>query len=280
MSDYIAVNEQIPSAGKIIWWRLSGTLDVNEIEHAWKAAGLDPKLLLDSPAPTTALRRAANELAKVRRLVRPLEGKKGYGIVDEHAKRDELNWTVECRVKLNAVGQVVIEPKEHPLGPVVKEAYYRHLAECEPADVGSWLVRLVAKVDGIPLRDTGGVYFVPSDQVAQWEKMAAVIREVSDHVVLGVPALRSDQAVDAILDALEVEAAEEARRMEVELAEGKIGEEARKNRVWHCEAVEAKVARYEELLGKNLTKITSRLQDLRANLCVATLQGTNFSGET
>ncbi len=278
-SQYIAVTEHIAAAGKIVWWRLSGTLDVRKLKPAWIAASLDEKLLPDPPAPTTALRRAAQDQAKGRRLVRPLEGRKGYALVDEQAKGDALNYDVECRVKLDIVGRLVVEPSYHSLAGTLREAYDRHLAECEPADVGSWLVYLVSKVDGVPLRDTGGVYFVPHDRVAEWDKMTAAIRKSSAHVVLGVPALNGADAVDSILDALEVEAAEEARKMEVKLSEGKIGEKARENRITRCEAVEAKVARYEALLGRKLTALSARLEDLRADLCVATLQGTSFSEE-
>lgn len=278
-SGYIAMTEQIAAAGKIIWWRLSGTLNIRKLRPAWAAAGLDEKLLPDPPAPSTALRRAAQGQAKGRRLVRPLEQRKGYALVDERAEGDDLDYDVECRVKLDAVCRLVVEPADHPLVPVLREAYNRHLDECEPADIGSWLVYLVGKVDGVPLRDTGGVYFIPSSRVAEWDRMTAAVRAASQHVVLGVPAMHSDQAVASILDAIEVEAGEEARKMEVELTEGKIGETARKNRISRCEAVEAKVARYEELLGCKLTKLTARLEELRADLCVATLQGTSFSDE-
>lgn len=268
----IAVNEAVASAGRIIWWRLSGACDYDKLEAAWRDAGLDEELLPLMPAPSTALLRAVGEQRDARRLVRPLPKKDGWALVDEHTEGDELTWNEECRVRLDAVGRIVVEPATHPLRTELRAAYNKHLTQLANGDVGPWLTKLVTRVDGVPLRDTGGVYFIPATRVEEWSKMVGAIAAASGHAILGVPALKGDDAVRAILDAVSTEASEAAREMEQELLGGQLGERALETRVQRAEALDAKVGRYEELLGAKLESLRARLVELRSNLAVAALQ--------
>lgn len=282
----VAVTENVPTAGAIVWWRLSGTVDYEKLKAAWAAAGLDEKRLPLPCTPTTALRRAANELREKRRLVRPLGRGNGFAIVRERVTKDqkELDYEVLCKVTLNAVGRVQIETvgavdnEVAKISHEVRAAYEKHLGELQTEDFSGWLVRLMPHLDAVGLRDSGGVYFVPHAAVDSLARAAAVLRDVSEHAVHRVPALRSDDAVDAILDAVAQEAEAEALAMEQDIVDGKLGAKGYTNRVVTCEEVEAKVTRYEELLGRSLPKLTERLEKLRANLTVAAMKADQAAG--
>jgi hypothetical protein len=276
--DIIAVTENIPQAGAIVWWRLSGGLQGDKLYDAWDEAGFDVQVIPENPAPPTALRRAMNDQKQARRLVRPLEGRKGYAVVNESAKADDLDYDISVRASVSVIGMLTVESDydgsdTQRLIAEVEASYKRHCHELSTQDISSWLSCIVIpKVDGVSLRDTGGMYFIPHDKLAEYSAMVDAVAGVSGHSFFKVPALRSADAVDAILDAVTQEAAAEASKFEADLEAGNLGERALSNRVESVEAAEAKVARYEKLLGAAMPELSKRLEQLRANLTVASMQ--------
>lgn len=267
----IAVDEHVPTAGAIVWWRLSGVVEHAKLLAAWKAAGFQEESLLETPSPATALRRAANELREKRVLVRPLGRNNGFAVVREKVTGDEqeLDYEVVAKVTLDAVGRIKFDGVDDALRNEVLTAFERHLGQLSTEDFSAWLVRAMPKLDAVSLRDTGGVYFIPHAQVEHLAMVTAVLHANTEHVVHRVPALRSTEAVEAILDAIEQEALAETERIERELEEGKLGEKAYENRIAQADKVTTKVERYEGLLDMKLDALRERLERLRSNLTVA-----------
>jgi len=284
----IAVDAHVPTAGAIVWWRLSGTVDYAALEAAWQAAGLDEKDLPSACTAATALRRAAHDLKEKRRLVRPLGRGNGFAIVREKVTnaQAELDYEVLCKVTLDGVERLKVEAVNgtdevvERIEKEIRASYDQHLSALESEDFSSWLVRLMPKLDAVGLRDSGGVYFVPHSSVERLGDVAKVLREVSGHIVNRVPAMRSDDAVDAILDAIAQEAEQEAARMEADIEAAKLGSRGFENRIANCDAVESKVTRYEALLGRQLDALRERLVALRANLTVAMVKADSEGGES
>lgn len=268
----IMATEALPMAGALVYWRLEGSLDPQELEVLWAKAELPAGLLPAPPAPSTALQRAMKGLTSKRTLVRPLDGRGALALVAERADKDDLEHHVTLKVRLDAANRPIFEPAEHKLAPMIREEYDRQLDLCSAQDIGTWLCVVVRKFDGVGLREGGGFYYIPADQLARWDAAVAAIRRISAHQLFQIPAMRSDEAVAAILDALEQEATTEAKRMEDELASATLGGRALTGRVSHCEAVEAKIGRYEALLGGSLETLRARLETLRGALAVAAIQ--------
>lgn len=287
-SDIVVVNENIPTAGAVIWWRLSGNVDAGALKTAWLASDLPEGDLPDPPSEVTALRRAMADQREARRLVRPLGRGNGFAIVDERVKDDktELAYEVILTAKLDQVGRLTFETPsgvDDGVRGIIEEiraAFDRHLETLSQADISDWLAKMVMRqLDAVSLRDTGGVYFLPRPSVERIGTVADVLRQSSAHVVHRVPALRSEEAVDAILDAVSHEAANEAIAMEGELAEEALGKRGLENRITHCDNVERKVARYEELLGRSLDTLRDRLENIRAKLSVALVKADAADGQ-
>lgn len=269
------------TAGAIMWWRLSGDTDGTRLASNWASAGLPSELLPKPPTPTTALNRAVNEQREARRLARPLEGRHGWALVDEDARGENLDYHVLLKVAVNALGR--LEFFDMPKDPThalwservkteIESAYNRHLDTLSHSDISSWIVSLAGDCNAVVLRDTGGIYFVPRPSMERWQGMVDVIRASSSHTIFEVPALRSDEAVAAIIDAIAREAQSEAEAMETEMAdEGNLGSRALRGRVARVENVRAKVEAYERLLGRKLENLHLRLDALKANLAAAAL---------
>jgi hypothetical protein len=273
-TQYVALTENLPTAGLLVWWRLSGQLTSRKLEETWAHAGLDETLLPDMPAPTTALRRALRELEGRHVFVRRLPAG-GWALVSEHAQGDgenDLLLGTEVRSWVDSAGRVVVEPAGHPWESRIREGYEAAFEEL--LNVSGWLSRLTKQVAAVGLRDTGGIYFVPRTSVELWQKMTEAISKSSGHRFFEVPALQSDSAVEAILDAVSREAEAEVAAMEADLAdpENGLGARAYKSRMGRCEAAAFKVASYEALLGRSLEGLQKRLEDLRYGLGAAALK--------
>ena len=285
----IVAVDGLARAGAIVYWSLRGTLEVGALADAWAAADLPEELLLGAPTPDAALSRAVRTLATPRTLVRPLEGRKGYALVQERTKGEGLEHVVLISVRLDGAGRPQFLLHEHgnwlslardtfgdtaslKRAQAITAAYDKALGECAAEDVGGWLVRIALRhLDGVGLRDAGGFYYVPPGQVHVWERVKLAVKAVSEHKLAQIDALRTDDVVDAVLDAVEAEAAATVERTFAELADD-MGTRALRTRVRQAEDVLAKVGRYEGLLGVRLEKIRERVGECQAAVSAALLR--------
>lgn len=283
----VAVTEDIKTAGAIVWWRLSGTTDSDALRVKWAKAGFDPEELPSPPGPATALLRACRAQREQRTLVRPLGRGTGFALVNEHVHDENggtpLDHDIAAIAKVDDIGRVTVTGPGRTMTMKERDAldkirtevvagYERHLETLSAKDISLWLVDFMPKLDAVSLRDKGGVYFVPHHNVARLEAIADCIASVSGHRVHRVPALKSEDAVNAILDAIDTEASAEAEAMESDIAAAALGARGFEHRVGRCEEIEAKVVRYETLLGRKLDALGERLVNLRHNLTVAMIK--------
>jgi hypothetical protein len=108
-----------------------------------------------------------------------------------------------------------------------------------------------------------------------WTKAADVVEAVSGkgHQVFRIPAMKNSEAVAAIVDAIQAEAAKVAETMEEELlatGDDQLGKRAVKTRQTDVEALLGKLADYETLLGLQLD-VRARVEALQANLAAAAM---------
>lgn len=272
----VAVSGDVAEAGAIVYWTLSGPVEYGKLVEAWTAAGFAAGDVVEPPNPQTACLRALNEerSERSRRLRRPLEGRRGHALVDESAQDRELEYEVRCRADVDALGRIRVETADAELQARVEAAYRRHLfSELSTCDVSGWLAgKLLARVDAVALRPTGGFYFVPREGVATWRALIGVIKACSNHAFYEVPAMHTEEAIDAILAAVTAEARSEADGMWEELASGKLGERALEARAERAARCREKVERYERLLGIGIGGLCEQLTKLRADFCAAAIR--------
>jgi len=274
---------KLPTAGAIAWWRLSGATDHDKLTAAWLAAGLNAEDLPLPPTPEQGIRRALKEQEEKRVMARPLAAKGSYALVVEKLVSDggsgELEYQTTFRVKVDLTGLITFDPDGHTAGNLpmaakqeeIRAAYIRHVAALSQGDISSWLVDLAYKVKAVSLRDTGGIYFVPAPQLEQWHTIVNVLRACSGHQMFEVPALKSSEAVDAILDAVTTEAMDEISKLEAALDSDSMGARGLKNRSERAASMLAKLKSYEALLGKGTASINEKLEQLQVDLAQAAL---------
>jgi hypothetical protein len=145
------------------------------------------------------------------------------------------------------------------------------------SDLSVWLVRLASReLSSVALRERGGVYFAPRDEIRTLRNIKSALRAAGAHYIHEIPALRSTEAIAAILDAISREVATECAALETEIAAGDLGVRAARTRIGEVDALAEKVRRYEALLGRPLGDALARLSALRAQLSGITTRFVNI----
>ena len=281
-SGVIAVSETTASTGLISWWRLRGSIDRQELLEAWSDAGFDAADLPRHLGASVALRRALGQLfvkadVDLQRISATENRPGGFAVVqvsqvddgdaiqDAHFETLLKVWLEDGIVHVSSTRRTEAE-EVLKLRKMVWDAFQAELQKVDAHDLSSWLVRQVEAVNGVRLREGGGVYFVPETQTATWRKVAAVLESVSSSSVYEIPALRSDRAVSAIIDALIAEAQQEISRMNETLDQISLGQRALSSREKACSDLIRKVAEYEKLLGVKVGDLHEAMSALQARL--------------
>lgn len=257
-------------AGCVSYWSLSGNVQEDALRTAWLAEGLDEQQLPTLPSPRVALQRAVEDLRERRLLIRQVQG--GWAFVREREVSGYLDYEQVGAVRFDTLFRLVfVEGTPDKVRSYVEGQFRSNLHVLTHGDIGSWITGQAERLHGVALRPTGGVWFIPRDSAEEWRRIASALRAASAHAIYEIPALPTKSAVEAILDAVSREAADEAKKIEEELASGELGVRAMETRTACAEAMERKLAKYEELLGRSLSDLTDRLETIRGNLAVAIL---------
>ena len=274
VNNIIAVEGNTDQAGAVVYWSLSGEIEFEQFRALWDAANLAEELLPETPSPETALRRAMKEQQKPRRLVRPL--KKGWAIMAEDAANEELEYTQLLRASINKIGHLVVEnvvEGEKGIADAIAATFTTQQDTLSQSDISSWLARMVRKCQAVALRERGGIYFIPFSALGHWRAMTEVLSDASGHTCFEIPALKTEQAIDAILASLVREAQDAVSEMETELMEGDMQKRALRTREDRCSAMMAKLGSYETLLGRNMDAMSKKVEDLKISIGAAMLAG-------
>jgi hypothetical protein len=128
--------------------------------------------------------------------------------------------------------------------------YHKAMNRVEGSAVGRSLVSIVEHLDGLTLKDTGGVYWVPSEAVPVIMAMREGLRStVAIDVLENKPTV---EAIEAFRRALTREIDTEVQEISKEISGGDLGERALENRAERARELLNKISSYEDILGTTL----------------------------
>jgi len=281
VKDMIVIEDAENVAGRIVYGKLSGSVDLADLTAAWEKRDL-PMEILPSPCTTEhALRTAFNEHTKtrgIRVLVRPLPDKvSGYALVNEAGYDEDLVHAQTLKCKIDKESVLHFAPKDHFAIEQIRHSYEINLATLDTILFSGWLWRKVMYwLSAVALRPKGGIYFIPREKIPLWEKVVSAIDEVSGHEIYSIPAMKTQDAIEAILDAVLSDAQRSINEIETGLQDamdGDMGKRAVKHRVTMCQRASKKLEAYDVLLGNRLEDIKSKLVNLEEKFSVAMLLG-------
>ena len=275
----IALDTDTGTSGEIAYWRLGGAISADALSAALESAGIDCP---DCPTatPATALKRAMEDVARTGSDLVRRHPKGGYIVI--HERSDETGEHLEHTEGLRcwyegtrADGRLAFNYPGHKLCSEIRDRFRFYLGHCTSREICAWLpMVLVHHLDAVSLRPGGGMYYVPAPTVRQWRKLTAQVSDLSDSRFFAVPALTTDDAVEAILDGLVNEAQSLADDMDRELERENIGERALDTQHARCDRFLGKLQRYEAILGQKLGHVAEGIVELTCAITekIATVQ--------
>ncbi len=270
--DLLAVEGDSNVTGAVVYWTMSGDDDLAKLREEWTKAELPEEWLPTPPSPKAALGRAAKDLQTKQRLIRQ-DPKGGWSVVHEGVKDGELGYQLGVRVHLSGTEdqEVVADPetldREHAQEDFerVKIEFARVRSTVGAVDASGWLIQMARRLRGVSLRDSGGVYFIPKGDVDRFRAVRDALKAASASRVFMIPAMRSADAVAAVLDAVKRESEELAQETR-DVFTDQLGHRAARTRVELLDALIKKIEGYEKLLNVKMTEQTTELRGLRKKL--------------
>ena len=291
----VAPDSDIASAGKIVMWALSGPTNRTELQDAWDLEGLPSSLKpSDFTQPALSLQNALRELARGKRsLVRPLRQRGAWCVIDEvvfdsdvedgeaAVTGEDLEHTTSYKAWIerttNSTGASTIHLRlkdaDDATSDAVHDAFTKHREHMAANTFSAWLTKVIEDCTAaVKIRKSGGVYYVPEDRVPVFDSIVSAITTANpQHVFHTITAMKADNCVATVLDAVNREAAELVDAIENELDTGDLGKRALNSRRGNLAKLGDKLASYETLLGSRLDDIKNRLEDVDVALGEAIL---------
>jgi hypothetical protein len=141
------------------------------------------------------------------------------------------------------------------------EVYHKELQYYPATVISTALQRLVMQLGGISLRQAGGAYFLPSDGMDAFNKVADALEQPGGKLrihTVTFPLKPTERSFRWVLDSLRKEVAESLAEIEEELKDlggSKQRANGKETRVDHASRIDRKVTAYENLLKVTLTDL-------------------------
>jgi hypothetical protein len=152
------------TVGHIITWQSPVNVTIDALRAALGAAQLDAKLardLHDYHRLARTARSLARESTGTKRIARPIDGKRARQLTREQSESDGLRYEREAVLAIGDTGALTCDAPE--LAAAATAAYDAAGVKRSASDITRLIKRIVehAGSDLMPLREQGGVYFVP-----------------------------------------------------------------------------------------------------------------------
>lgn len=267
------------ACGRITMWSLNGDITVESLTAALKNAG-SVAIPPEEPSALVALNRAVQAGAKsLGHLDVHHKGRgewvivgKGVETADAEGKKS-LSYPISCTAKVTRDPQTSVETLEinGEGADKIRGAYEIAKHTLAPADIGTWLCEKLTALKAIPLRDRGGIYFVPQPVVVKWQKIQSALTACSAHHVHTIPALKSKEAIQAILSALTSDTRAACGKIAGDVAAGELGNKALDKRQREVDELLDRVAAYEGIVGQSLGELRDAIDETKRAIAVAVL---------
>jgi hypothetical protein len=284
IKNLIVTNVESEKCGAIVMWSLDGAVPYTALQKAWEDSGLEPDDCPSAPGASATLRSVLAKFAKGRRIVRPVQ-EGTFALLAEARTGDEENpLDHETVVVVRLSGDSELEFKgNREVAEQINEAFTNERENLGVTEFSMWLTTMVAgRCNGVPLRPRGGVYFVPADRIEVLEKISKVVEDVSSHKVYSIQALKSEDAVEAVIDAVNRETEEAINAIVEEAGAGELVQTTKNRTVRSVRIREErlkvaadKLESYERLLGVKSEAVRKRLEDAMSMLALIVMADPN-----
>ena len=271
--------------GAIVCWKTS---ESNHRMIADAVANLGPQFKecrCGAPTPASAMRWALSEVVEPdvknhKILVRDLKDAKdkAFVVVQEDPKmRGDLRFRQRYIVMLYSGHHFDVSPALSPTQEVtLREKFIRYM-DCLPSTaVGVCLADVIRTMGAIPLRESGGVYWVPEEKLLAWKQFAAEVERAGENKVYNLTVQADDDMIRCVADNLVVMATGQIDEVMKELDKEEISEATVKSRQSKLDFLYGQVRNFEEAFQYSLDCLKPRVEEARSSLALYNLMESSF----
>lgn len=267
-------------SGIVTFWNVALT-DRAKLESEVTAIGLG-HLLPQERTPKSILRAALSAHYSDRRevLVRPMARDDAFAVVREDREENANDYETLYTVAVDDNGQVY-QPtmSPNPLAPHELDRILERFTDEARYITGrsiTWmLVQAVSVMNGITLKPSGGVYWLPRDKADTWSQLAlAVERSVAAGTSsVYIMQTSSDQnALRAIRDNFIEAVRNELEDIEGDVEDGDLGYRGLSNRADQAKEIRQRLHEYEAIIDEMLPDLRSQIDETERVACEAVMQ--------
>ena len=258
--------------GAVTYWQAGPTYRA-DVERALAVNDVSLDMIPEPPSPHSLLRAALSQLCKGtvkdKGTELAVQGHKvpkhdGYEVVQINRDHCENQYHTLYSAKIIRDTEMIesIGMSEVQLATLTSLYQWRK-SIVSAGDVTQTLVNIMHKLEGVPLRAGGGVFWVPDDNVpllrAVADSMAACTGlENQSILVYSLRTVIDEHAVRAVKDALTKEINRDAGSI-IEDLQGSFKEATAASRLQRAKTLRGRVEAYELILGETLTSLRSVL---------------------
>lgn len=204
-------------------------------------------------------------------IIRRLKDKSGFAIVSERRGEDHNEYKHERAVRVENRLVTCDDPATDVWE--IQSKFDELSSLLSPSCVSACLVEIVTKVlGGVPLRESGGLYWVPESTFPRLEAIAHAVENAcvpgannkDKSTVYMMETVKNENCIVAVRDAIENEIAKRIEAIDQEVAEGTLGERALESRKEEAIQLRHKLAMYEKELGCTMEALAEQVDRVRA----------------
>lgn len=273
------ITDQLRVGGAVVFWSASATSDRAQIVAGFESLGIG-HLAPEPKTPLAALRDALGHTFHGNGyLVQPLKNKKenGYEVleVERGITANDYRQILSGRVVEHAG---CVKVALHPPSPTVLNAYQASLDYVTAGAVGKALVAVVDYLQGVPLRPSGGVYWIPERAIETWGKVAAAIesaavKDTESNVYVMSNVMTAD-TIRAVRDAISLDVKTQVKTIHEEITAGDIGRFALASRENRLTKLRGRISEYESILGEIMPALHEMTKSCKDAAMTARLKAT------
>lgn len=265
----------IKVGGGLVFWSISEWTDLGKLKEGLEAAGFDK--YVPSPRPeSAALKDALEEVfAGPGWEISRLKNSNAFEVVrlEKQPYPNPNQRTVEMLTQIGADRSIEFSKLDSTADAVV-DSFNRHVGLVRAGSVTASLVSIMGALGGTPLRQRGGVYWLPPHRLDEWRRAAMAVESAGvgrPNACYLITHMMDGDAIRAVRDAIMAEVEAEARRINTDIDSGELGQRALERRQFEAEELRNKVILYEEMLGIGLTSLRQTIDETDIALGKATL---------
>ncbi|MBI2375121.1 MAG: hypothetical protein HYV07_14080 [Deltaproteobacteria bacterium] len=175
--------------------------------------------------------------------------------------RRELDYDLVTRIVFDKTSGAITSDVQHDVVEQIRELYRHHSAHTSE-DVRSMMTSFLTEA-GVTLRDSGGVYFVPSTHSSQLDALCRVVQEIGPHnKTFVLPIVDTPAAQATLREVTQSSLDDEVRALEEELKAfdpEKVRSSTLERRLVAFEDLKARVGLFANVLSFKADGLHSRL---------------------